>query len=472
MSKLVVVSNRVAKPSNSGGSQGGLAVGVLAAMSKSGGLWFGWNGKISNTQDKQIELDTRGNIEYATVSLRKTEYNQYYKGFANSVLWPLFHHRPELMHYQHDDFIGYHSVNQIFAENLMTLISDDDVIWVHDYHLIPLGKLLRELGCKAKIGFFLHTPFPPFDLLRAMPNYRMVLRELMSYDLLGFQTETDVRGFRESMLHSLNASSVKHTIAAESMVTKVKAYPIGIETTSIPQFVDKGLASKDYQRLEESLGSRKLIIGVDRLDYSKGIEHRFKAYEQLLKQQTHLLRKMVYLQVSPTSRGDVQAYGELANRIDSIAGHIVGCYADFDWMPLRYINRGFRRNTILAMYRLAKVGFVTPLRDGMNLVAKEYVAAQDPDDPGVLVLSKMAGAAAELDAAVIVNPYDNQAVAKHLGAAVTMPLDERVDRWQKMMEVLTENDISKWHSTFLNDLSGLSYNDYESQENYRHLATE
>lgn len=457
MSRLIVVSNRVAKPSSSGGSQGGLAVGVFAAMSQSGGLWFGWNGKISNTEDSSVELDRRGNIDYATVSLKKTEYNHYYKGFANSVLWPLFHQRPELMNYHNADFLGYHTVNKKFAAHLMKFIEDDDVIWVHDYHLIPLARQLRQMGVTARIGFFLHTPFPPFDLLRAVPEYREILRELMHYDLVGFQTETDARGFRESMKLSLNASINGNYVSSEHQTTLVKVYPIGIETESAPSLVAKGKESKDYQRLEQSLGGRKLIIGVDRLDYSKGIEHRFLAYEKLLQQRQEFLRKMVYLQVSPTSRGDVQAYDQFSDRIDRIAGHIVGSYADFDWMPLRYLNRGFRRNTILAMYQLAQVGFVTPLRDGMNLVAKEYVAAQNPDNPGVLVLSKMAGAAAELDAAVLVNPYDIESVARHLATALEMPLDERKDRWHKMMEVLRKNDIYTWQKHFLDDLRGVEH---------------
>ncbi|TVZ40592.1 trehalose 6-phosphate synthase [Alteromonadaceae bacterium 2753L.S.0a.02] len=452
MSRLVVVSNRVAKPTGAGGSQGGLAVGVFAAMAKAGGLWFGWNGKLISSHENLLETDKREKIDYATISLRKTEYNQYYKGFANSVLWPLFHHRPELMEYHHADFLGYHMVNKKFADSLLPLLKADDIIWVHDYHLIPLAKQLRQRGIKSRIGFFLHTPFPAFDLLRAMPEYREILRELMHYDLIGFQTETDVRGFRESMKLGLNATITGNQILCENKRATVNAYPIGIETEAIPDLAQKGKVTKDYERLKESLGNRKLIIGVDRLDYSKGIENRFLSYEKLLQHRSDFLRSLVYLQVSPTSRGDVQAYGDFAKRIDRIAGHIIGTYADFDWMPLRYLNRGFRRNTVLAMSQLARVGFVTPLRDGMNLVAKEYVAAQNPDDPGVLVLSKMAGAAAELDAAVIVNPYDIESVAKHLANALEMPLDERKDRWQKMMAVLRKNDIYTWQRKFLEDL--------------------
>lgn len=453
MSRLIVVSNRVANPDGGKGSEGGLAVGVMAAMEKSGGLWFGWNGKVSNAQAEKPEVVTHGKIEYATIGLKSQEYNNYYKGFANSVLWPLFHQRPELMKYELADFNGYVKANQKFAECLVPLLKPDDTIWIHDYHLIPMGSLLRKMGVTNPIGFFLHTPFPPLDLLRTVPEHREILQQLMAYDLTGFQTQIDFRGFRESIRHSLKCELFENGSASyKGRISWAGVYPIGIETALVPELMEHGRSTQDYSRLKESLGGRKLVIGVDRLDYSKGLEHRFLAYERLLQVHKELHRRLVYLQITPISRGDVQAYGEFAQKIDRITGHIIGTYADFDWMPLRYLNRGFRRNTVLAMYNLAKVGFVTPLRDGMNLVAKEYVAAQDPEDPGVLVLSKMAGAAAELDAAVIVNPYDIGAVAKQLAKATSMPLDERIDRWQKMMDVLTTNNIHAWHQHFLTDL--------------------
>ncbi len=457
MRRLVVASNRIAKPEGSRDSHGGLAVGVLAALRETGGIWFGWNGKVENRDTETVNIDKQGPIEYATTSLKQSEYNSYYKGFSNSVLWPLFHQRPELMKYQLADYRGYKAVNEKFARLLAPLLKKDDVIWIHDYHLIPMGRVLREMGVTAPIGFFLHTPFPPLDLLRALPQHRNVLIDLMHYDLVGFQTETDVRGFRESVRHSLKGQADGSGVSQFSNLSNVSGvYQIGIETESIPDLVERGKKSQEYARLRDSLGGRKLIIGVDRLDYSKGLEHRLQAYERLLKNRKDLQRKIVYLQITPTSRGDVQAYGDLANLIDRITGHIIGAYADFDWMPLRYLNRGFRRNTILSMYNLAKVGYVTPLRDGMNLVAKEYVASQDPEDPGVLVLSKMAGAAAELDAGVIVNPYDIDNVARQLAQAVEMPLDERKDRWRSMISVLSKNNIHAWHEKFITNLVAIN----------------
>ncbi len=454
MSRLVIVSNRVASlDASTKGNVGGLAVGIFAAMEESGGLWFGWNGKFEKTQQDLTSLETQDDIDFVTTGLTQTEYGHYYKGFANSVLWPLFHQRPDLMNYKRNDFEGYERVNEKFATRLLPYLKQDDLIWVHDYHLIPFAVHLRNKGLQSPMGFFLHIPLPPLDLLRAVPEHRSILKSLLAYDLVGFQTETDVRAFREAVKYSLNAELEEdgwikygnHRICA-------RVYPIGIETDSILSFVEKGKLSQEYKRLEDGLGNRKLIMGVDRLDYSKGLVHRFSAYERLLKDYPAIHRKIVLLQVAPTSRGDVQAYSDLAKQIDRIVGHVIGTYAEFDWMPLRYINRGFRRNTILAMYNLAKVGLVTPLRDGMNLVAKEYVAAQNPEDPGVLVLSKMAGASAELSSAVIVNPYDIENVSKRLSQALSMPLEERKERWQNMFSVLQKNNIHEWHRRFTRDL--------------------
>jgi len=454
MSRLVVVSNRVAKlDSSNSGSQGGLAVGVAAAMSGAGGLWFGWSGKIESVEREGPKVETVGNIDYATVSLQPTEYNQYYKGFANSVLWPLFHQRPDLMRYSDTDYEGYLSVNEKMAKHLVPLLKPDDTVWIHDYHLIPLGGMLRKAGVKAKIGFFLHTPFPPLDLLRTVPRHKELITALMEYDLVGFQTEADYRGFHVSVVYGLDGEALPESrYRHQRYECKTGVYPISIETDALRNVGLTGEASEEYKRLDYSLAERQLIIGVDRLDYSKGLPQRLQAYERMLKTRPEFLRKVVYLQIAPVSRGDVKAYADLASQIDRAVGHIVGTYADFDWVPLRYLNRGFRRNTILAMYNLASVGYVTPLRDGMNLVAKEFVAAQSPENPGALVLSRMAGAADELDAAVLVNPYDSEQVTHGLAQALNMPLDERIDRWQKMMSVLREHDIHQWQADFLRDL--------------------
>ncbi|MDC0610415.1 trehalose-6-phosphate synthase [Vibrio sp.] len=460
MSRLVVVSNRVARPEAlSSGAQGGLAVGVLAAMAEAGGLWFGWSGKIENRPTSEIKEERKNNIDFVTINLRQNEYNNFYLGYSNNVIWPLFHQRPDLMNYKHHYRMGYEGVNRKYVNKLLPYLKPDDVIWIHDYQLIPMAKMLREAGVTSPIGFFLHTPFPAYDSLRALPNYQDMLIEMLHYDLLGFHTKIDEFNFTQSISMGLDGCiSQSHLINCHGHETQTGVYPIGIETDDLLQLAEKGKKSKEYQQVKAELGDRKLIIGVDRLDYSKGIFHRFQSYDQMLKNHSELRRKQVYMQVAPTSRGDVKAYSQLAKQVEQAAGHVNGTHADFDWTPIRYINRGFRRNTIMALYNLSHVGFVTPLRDGMNLVAKEFVAAQDPDDPGVLILSEMAGASAELEAALIVNPYDTEAVAETLAQAMQMPLDERIDRWKKMMAVLRQNDIHAWQKNFRQDLKAHPHN--------------
>ncbi|CAG9001228.1 MAG: Trehalose-6-phosphate synthase [Candidatus Celerinatantimonas neptuna] len=454
MSRLVVVSNRVARPDSiNKGNQGGLAVGVLAAMAESGGLWFGWNGRIENRAINEVRQDKKGNIDFITIGLRKNEYDNFYRGYSNSVLWPLLHQRPDLMNYHNHYRLGYLGVNKKYVDHLLPFLYPDDTIWIHDYQLIPMAKLLREAGVESPIGFFLHTPFPPLDSLRALPGHKELLHELLHYDLVGFHTLMDQRDFLEAIRYSLHGKITRSNLVicqGHQLLTGV--YPIGIETDEVPQKVKRGIRSKEYQQLKSELGLRKLIIGVDRLDYSKGLFHRFQSYEQLLKTHQEFHRKTVYMQIAPKSRSDVKAYGQLAQQVEQTVGHINGTYADFDWTPLRYLNQGFRRNTIFALYNLAHIGFVTPLRDGMNLVAKEFIAAQDPNNPGVLVLSKMAGASAELDAAVIVNPYDTESVAHQLAMALNMPLEERQHRWNKLITTIKHNNIHHWQKSFRADL--------------------
>lgn len=453
MSRLVVVSNRVARPEAlKGGAQGGLAVGVLAAMSEAGGLWFGWNGRIENRPTTDVREERKDNIDFVTIGLRQKEYQNFYAGFSNNVIWPLFHQRPDLMRYRNHYRAGYLGVNRKYANHLLAYLRPDDTIWIHDYQLIPMAKMLREAGVTCPIGFFLHTPFPAFDLLRALPCYEKMLEELLNYDLVGFHTGIDEHNYHEAIRVACQGNTVDGHVTCGDHQQQTGVYPIGVAPDAIVESASRGQSTQEYKQLRKELGDRKLIIGVDRLDYSKGIFHRFQSYDLLLKNNPKLHRKLVYMQVAPTSRGDVKAYAQLAQQVEQSAGHVNGTYADFDWTPIRYINRGFRRKTIIALYNMSHIGFVTPLRDGMNLVAKEYVAAQNPEDPGVLVLSKMAGAAEELDGALIVNPYDIESVSEALAKAIQMPLEERIDRWKRMMEVLHRNDIDTWQRRFRQDL--------------------
>ena len=445
MSRLVTVSNRVALPSQLQAAQGGLAVGLRAALEESGGLWFGWDGGVDErlAGARAPRLQEANGVRYATLRLSRSEYDRYYLGFANQVLWPLFHYRMSYIHGDNDRLAGYWAVNRLFAEHLPPLLDGDELIWVHDYHFIPLGQLLREQGVDAPIGFFLHTPFPPWDIWRALPGHEALLAALCRYDLIGFQTAIDRDNFLDCLAHAP---------APPERPPRLGVFPIGIDVDQVAAQAQRGRDSQQGRRLERSLGGRRLVVGVDRLDYSKGLKSRFEAYERLFEAHPEQRDGVTFLQVAPISRGDVPEYEEIREYLEYLAGHINGRFAEYDWMPLRYLNRGFHRTNVLGFLARSDVGLVTPMRDGMNLVAKEFVAAQDPADPGALVLSTHAGAAQELDAAVQVNPYNLDELVEGLHRALTMPLAERRERWERMVGILRRNDIHRWRTAFVETL--------------------
>ncbi len=447
--RLVVVSNRVAMADPGGKAAGGLAVGILAALKRSGGIWFGWSGAVTPAPPAAAEVVQGDDITFATLDLARRDYEQYYNGFANRVLWPLFHYRPGLIDYQRDDFAGYLRVNRQFALHLAPLLRPDDIIWVHDYHLMPLADELRRLGIEQPIGFFLHTPFPATEVLRILPSHASLMRAMCAYDLVGFQTENDVWGFRDYLLRCAGARAEGiDGIGAFGRRLRAAVFPIGIDVDAIALQAAQSVDSRQMRRLQESLRQRRLIIGVDRLDYSKGLLQRFQAVERLIELFPQRRGHVTLMQIAPPTRSEVPEYSEIRRSLETAAGHINGRFAEFDWMPVRYLNKSFNQRTLCGFLRAAGVGLVTPLRDGMNLVAKEYVAAQDPADPGMLVLSCFAGAARELGDALIVNPYDIDGVAEAIEEALLMPREERVERWQAMMAVLRRNDIATWRDNF------------------------
>lgn len=454
MSRLVAVSNRVALPTRREASQGGLAVGLLSALQESGGLWFGWNGKTARASEVAVTTVEEGGVTYATLPLSRREHRDYYLGFANRMLWPLFHYRLNLLHYRPRQFEAYLAVNERFAQELTPLLRPNDLIWVHDYHLMPLGNALRGRGVDQRVGFFLHTPFPPLDVLRALPPARRFIRDLLAYDLVGFQTDIEVRGFLESVRHffpeAVTEAETHLQFGGRRII--VDSFPIGVDVDEIQRMVESGRNRKHSRRLAESLSGRRLILGVDRLDYSKGLAERVHAYARLLKLWPEYRRRVVFLQIAPPSRSEVPEYEQIRHELSALAGELMSRYADYDWLPLRYLNRGFPRRSIMSFLARADVGFLTPLRDGMNLVAKEFIAAQDPEDPGVLVLSSMTGAAQELTDAVIVNPYDIDQIAEGLAQALAMPLEERKARWEHMIERLRAYDIHRWSGDFIDRL--------------------
>ena len=453
MSRLVVVSNRVALPGES--RAGGLALALDAALEESGGLWFGWSGRIDGKHSGRTHEHTAGNVQYVTMDLSQRDHDDYYNGFANRTLWPLLHFRVDLVDYSRETYAAYQRVNALFAEKLSALLRPDDLVWIHDYHLIPLASLLREYGVRCRMGFFLHVPMPSSDLLAALPQHKQLFEGLSAYDLVGFQTDRDLERFQDYVRlfgrGRVISDGVLETPAGRRLCAG--AFPISIDTRGIAEQAADAVNKPSVRRLATSLSNRLLAIGVDRLDYSKGLPERFLAFERYLEQYPKQLGRLTYLQIAPVSRGEVDEYQALRNELERLAGHINGGHADPDWTPMRYVNRNYPHASLTGYYRLAQVALVTPLRDGMNLVAKEYVASQDPQNPGVLILSIFAGAARELDTALLVNPYDLDGVAAAIATATEMPLEERRERWQAMMNQLLSHDIVKWRNDFLAALS-------------------
>jgi trehalose 6-phosphate synthase len=456
LSRLVVVSNRVSLPQKSGDAPaGGLAVALQAALEEHGGIWMGWSGKSSGAKDPApLDMQQHGNITYALTDLTKTDVEEYYHGFANRVLWPICHYRMDLAEYGRKEMAGYFRVNRFFAHKLAPLIQEDDVIWIHDYHLIPLAAELRQMGLKNKIGFFLHIPWPPADVLFTMPVHEEIMKGLSYYDLVGFQTDHDLANFvgglvREGIGDALEGGK----LSSYGRTFKGGFYPISIETAMFAEYAKKAASNVIVRKAKQSVEGRDLIIGVDRLDYSKGITQRIDAFEHFVKSNPAHHNRVTYLQITPKSRSEVPEYEQMQRMVAEQAGRVNGAIGTVDWVPIRYINRSIGRPVLAGLYRLAKIGLVTPLRDGMNLVAKEYVAAQDPENPGVLVLSRFAGAARELRGALLVNPYDIEGTANAIARGINMPIEERKERWGRMMEHLLEHDVTRWCDDFLKDLT-------------------
>ena len=456
-SRLVVVSNRVA-PTEKGLRAGGLAVALLDALKESGGLWFGWSGKVSDNTGITTRQIDRGRFAAITADLSSEDYEEYYNGFANRTLWPLFHYRIDLTRFDRDDYQGCIRVNQRFAHALNPLLKADDLLWVHDYHLIAFGEELRRMGARQTMGFFLHIPFPSPEVLAALPVHDLLVRALFAYDVLGFQTETDRRCFLEYVTGEAGGSAdATGRACAFGRQVDTAVFPIGIDAAEFTRFATSNEAKTHASRMAKVLRDRLAVIGVDRLDYTKGLPERFRAFARFLETYPENRGRVSFVQLAPPSRADVPEYVDIRHELEGLSGSINAEYSEFDWTPLRYINRSFSRRALAGIFRLSRVGLVTPLRDGMNLVAKEYVAAQPARDPGVLVLSRFAGAARQgAHGALIVNPYDIQGVADALHRALVMPLPERKERWRTLVEGVRRHDVTAWREGFVRHLRTVS----------------
>jgi trehalose 6-phosphate synthase len=456
VSRLVVVSNRVVPITEGEAAAGGLAVGVLDALRAKGGIWFGWSGDLTQTGESTPNASREvGAISLVTVDLSRKDYDEFYRGFANGTLWPTLHYQIGLGRFDWAEFAGYRRVNALFARSVAALLRKDDMVWAHDYHLLCFAEALREAGATNRMGLFLHTPFPAPPVFMTIPAHAELIRALCQYDVLGFQTEADRAAFVDYVTREAGGRAlVGRRVAAFGRVVKTGVYPIGVHVTQTRREAASPANARQATQLRASLLDGPLIMSVDRLDYSKGLRQRFGAFERFLQDFPGWRGRVTFMQIAPPSRGDIQTYREIRRELEAEAGRINGRFAEVDWVPLRYLNRSFARGVLMPLYAEARIGLVTPLRDGMNLVAKEYVAAQDPDDPGVLVLSQFAGAARELDAALIVNPYDEAGIAAALDQGLSMPLAERRQRHAAMLKVMRRNSLDAWRDRFEADLQG------------------
>lgn len=432
--RLVIVANRTPAVK----SAGGLASGLLDALKAKPSLWFGWSGELRDDDANCVQLFSLGRLTVASIPLTTEAHNRYYNGFANGVLWPAFHHRLDLMSFSEEDYAGYQEVNQHMATQLRPLLKPDDLVWVHDYHLLLFAQMCRAQGISQRLGFFLHIPFPVPSVAQAIPRIDELLDAMCDYDLLGFQTEDD----RQAFVNTCRARRPGKPVPLTGV------YPIGVD----PHALQREAQARPLVRLWPEDSHLQGILSVDRLDYTKGLPERFKAYALLLEAHPELHGQVQLVQIAPTSRTDVPAYIELRHELTALTGEILGAYGKLDWQPLVYVEHQYDRAVLMPLYRQARVGLVTPLRDGMNLVAKEFVAAQNPADPGVLVLSRFAGAASQLDGALLVNPHDPGEMAEAMRQALLMPLEERRARYARMWDVLCESDIEGWRTRYLTDL--------------------
>lgn len=444
--RLVAVSNRVAAPNAH--LAGGLAQALRSVVAACGGVWVGWSGHCTRGGERR-RSEHVDRAHYLTLDLPAAEFGPFYREYANGALWPILHGRADLMAPHLDSRDAYWAVNRRFAGLLLDTLTPADTIWVQDYHLIPLGQLLRERGVCCRIGFFLHTPVPSADTFAQLPHHRELLRALAAYDLVGVQTQADRAALIDAFVGLGARTEADGRIGFGGRRASIRAFPIGVDADALAKLARAASRRPRVRALRTDLRDRALLVGVDRLDYSKGIPERIAAFSQLLDHAPELRHRLTYLQIAPESRSDVPEYRRLSRSVQRAVGRVNGRHGDETWTPMRYVNRTYALEDLAGYYRLARVGLVTPLRDGMNLVAKEFVACQDPDDPGVLVLSKFAGAAAELRAALAVDPTDTGQCERAIAQALRMPLEERRERWRADLAVLRAHSIHDWSAQFL-----------------------
>jgi trehalose 6-phosphate synthase len=444
MSRLVVVSNRLPEALSGGRGfdlpAGGLVRVLFDALRdrRGGGLWVGWDPRARG-RPRRLRHD---GIERIGLPLPAGEVAGYYEGFCNQALWPILHTLPSRAEFQLADLASYRSAQERFAGVLRGELRRSDVVWIHDFHLLLLAPLLRSFGFRGRIGFFLHTPFPAPDVWALLPASEEMLVAFGAIDLVGVQTRRDQRHLRDALRPHFPRSAARPA-------PRVEAFPVGIQASEFEPSAATERRPKPASHLAQLVGGRKSILGVDRLDYSKGLIERFRAFERFLRDHPEWRRRVCLVQIASPSRVGLAWYRRERRELDLAAGRINGELGDVDWTPIVYLRRSFPRATLARLYRGADVGLVTPLRDGMNLVAKEFVAAQRASDPGALVLSRFAGAAESMTAALLVNPWVIEETAAAIRRALEMPLDERRSRQRALLRVVRRDSAVAWRSRFL-----------------------
>ena len=444
--RLVVASNRLpaAPTSERGREVGGLVSALIPVLTENSGIWLGWSGAERDPglrlRVEDGEAFTRAQFDYPP-----TWRERFYSGFCNQSLWPLLHGMPGRVRYVDDEWDCYVDANRAFSKLVAQAGGLASDVWVQDFHLMLVARELRKLGHRGRIGFYLHVPFPPLDLFETMPWSREVMAALLDFDLIGLQAARWADNFMQTARGLLGHDA--ETRARD----RVRVIPVGIDPD---RFANAALSAptEELGSIEAMLGGRKLVLGVDRLDYSKGIPERLEAFARLLERYSEWRGKISFVQISVPTRSEVPEYAELRGKVESLVGRINGAYGEADWTPVRYLYRSYDQATLARLYRHAAVGLVTPLRDGMNLVAKEYVASQDPANPGVLVLSRFCGAAEHMTLAQLTNPYHKDGVAADIDTALRMPLEERVARHGALEAVVWRETASAWARSFLDQL--------------------
>jgi trehalose 6-phosphate synthase/phosphatase len=459
MSRLIIVSNRLpvsihkkdgryqVKPSS-----GGLATGLGSVFAGTDNLWIGWPGESFRSREDRDEVtEILGQERMIPVFLGEELMQSFYTGFSNNTLWPLFHYFPSLTTISEDTWKAYKRANALFAEVVLSNAKEGDTVWVHDYHLFLLPALLREKLPGIRIGFFLHIPFPSYEIFRILPGRKELLNGVLGADLIGFHTYDDMRHFLSAASRLLGLSNTNGRIQSDGHTIKVDSFPMGIDYDKYARLAGSKIVARKITDLRKRLGEMRLIVSVDRLDLSKGIPEKLKAFEYFLDRHPDFLEKCTLILLVVPSRTDVPAYQDLKREIEQEVGRINGKFGRIDWTPILYLFRGVTNETLSAFYRMSEIALITPLRDGMNLVAKEYVATRQ-DQNGVLILSEFAGASKELNDALIVNPYDTGEVSEAINDAFAMPLEERRARSERMQHRLRRYNVRFWAETFLRSL--------------------